>query len=84
MQLIRNKLVIPLFYTVLTHEDSYDLCDGISVFTLSQDYEEELRSKPQLIARYESSLKYMKSGLSIEPGMLEHGEQLNSSKLLEL
>ena len=83
MQLIGNKLVIPLFDIELSHADSYDLCDGISVFTLSQNYAAELRSKPDLIARYESSLQYMKCGLSIEPEMIEHGEKLSWSKLLE-
>ena len=62
MQLVGNKLVIPLFDIELSHAQSYDLCDGISVFTLPQNYAAELLSKPDLIARYESSLQYMKCG----------------------
>lgn len=83
MQLTGNKLVIPLFDAELSFEDSYELCDGISVFTLKQDYEEYLRSKPELIARYESSLRYMKCGLSIEPMMIKNSEKLNLVNLIK-
>ncbi len=83
MQLIGNKLVIPLFDAELSRENSYDLCGGISVFTLTQHYEERLRSTPQIIAEYESSLSYMKCGLAIEPRALERGDKLGWSKLME-
>ena len=83
MLLTGNKLIIPLFDSELSHTKSYDLCDGIALFTLTKDYEEQLRSKPELIARYEYSLKYMKCGLSIEPDLFIHGKQLNWTNLME-
>lgn len=79
MLLIGNKLVIPLFNSELSRADSYELCDGITVFSLTQGYKEKLRLNPELIARYESSLKYMKCGLSIEPALLTPSEQLSSA-----
>ena len=73
-----NKLILPLFDSELSHTELYDLCEGITLFTLPKDYEEQLRSKPELIARYENSLKYMKCGLSIEPDLLIHDEKFLS------
>lgn len=84
MQLIGSKLVLPLFGAQLLKGDSYDLCDGVSVFNLPDMYEKKLRSQTELVARYESNLKYMKSGLAIEPGKIENGSELDWQKLLEI
>ncbi len=84
MQLIGSKLVLPLFGAQLLKGDPYDLCDGVSVFNLPDMYEKKLRSQTELVARYESSLKYMKSGLAIEPGKIENASGLDWQKLLEI
>ena len=78
-----NRLILPLFGSKLSRAELYDMCEGITLFTLPKDYEEELHSKPELIARYENSLKYMKCGLSIEPDLLIHAETLTWPNLLE-
>lgn len=83
MQLIGNKLVLPLFDAELSKSDTYDLCNGLSIFNLPNSYEKKLRSQTELIARYERSLKYMRSGLAIEPAKIENGIELDWQKLLE-
>lgn len=84
MQLTGDKLVLPLFDVKLSKADSYDLCEGISVFNLPDSYEKTLRSQTELVARYERSLEYMKSGLVVEPEKIENGRGLNWQKLLEI
>ena len=84
MQLTGNKLVLPLFDAQLSKHDSYYISDGVSVFNLPNSYEKKLRSQPELIAGYESSLKYMKSGLAIEPGKIESCSGLDMQKLREI
>ena len=83
MQLIGNKLVIPLFDAELSQEKSYDLCNGISIFTLSENYGERLRSKQEILSGYVNSLPYMKCGLALEPEALEGVDKTDWSKLME-
>ncbi len=83
MKLNGNKFVIPIFDAELSSHDSYELCDGISLFSLSEDYGQYLRKTPELIARYGDSLPNMKTGLVIETGKLKNGDKLDWHKLFE-
>ena len=68
MQLIGDKLVLPIFDAELMHSDSIEVCDGIELFNLPPSYRERLEQHPEMIARYKSSLKYMKMAVSVAPG----------------
>ena len=84
MNLIGNRLVLPLFDAELTKCDKYDLCDGISLFTLPAHYKDRIRSHPDLIARYEKSIDFMKSAIAIQPDAIGGLETTNWSTLMEL
>ena len=84
MELIGNRLVIPLVDSILSKSSSYQLCDGISLITLSDEYLKRLKGQKELVARYSSSLDHMKCALSVEPKKLVSGGPLNFYRLMEL
>ncbi len=83
MQLVGNKLVIPLFHVELSQQRYYNFCDGISLFTLPNTYEKQLRSMPSLIVGYENILPNMKIGLEIETSKFVCGKKLNNNDLFD-
>jgi len=84
MKLVGDRLIIPLCDAVLTQTTSYELCEGISLFTLSEGYRNRLSDQKELTARYSHSLDHMKCGLSVEPRKLMTGGPLSWYRLMEL
>ena len=77
MELVGESFVIPLFNATLISTDKFDLGDGISIIGIPDTFEEKLRSSPELIARYESSLEYMKVGLELVPSNFKENDALS-------
>jgi hypothetical protein len=84
MELIGNRLLLPLIDATLEHAEAYKICDGVSITTLPAKYKNWLTEHRDLIARYESSLKFMKSALLIEPDSIKGFSTKNWRHVLEL
>ena len=84
MELVGESFVIPLFNATLISTDKFDLGDGISIIGIPDTFEEKLRSSPELIARYESSLEYMKVGLELVPSNFKENDALSIDELLKI
>lgn len=67
MQLVGERIVLPVFDAELVHRDSIKICDGVKLFNLPPSYRDHLEKHPEMIARYQSSLQYMKTAISISP-----------------
>lgn len=84
MDLIGDRLVLPLIDAKLTKRDEYQLCNGVSLFTLPDHYKERMRSHPDLIARYASSLDFMYSAVAIHPDAINGLVTRNWAAVMEL
>lgn len=84
MDLVGDRLVLPLIDAQLVHSKMYQLCDGVSLIALSPQYKERLRSHPDLIARYETSVDAMSCAVVVQPTLIGGLATTNWAATLEL
>ena len=83
MNLVGDRLVLPIFDAFLKQSDKLVLCDGVTIFNLPDSYEKRLRVDPEMIARYESSLEHMQTAIAFSPEEI-NGLSRNWAAVLEV